>query len=157
MCTVVDAGAVLMHPAVAFTLTAHTMTLRDDGLRVSRPQPFLEAAAQAQGIERLRLIDTGLDPVCGPRGQWDDGSNALAVGGGVAICHERNTETISRLEAVGLRVVQVPGSELSSRRGGPRGMCCPVSRDPARAGELAPAQVDAADPVAADARQLAPA
>jgi arginine deiminase len=157
LCTVVDAGAVLMHPAMAYTLTAHLITLRDDGLRVSRAQPFLEAAAQAQGIEQLRLIDTGLDPVCGPRGQWDDGSNALAIGGGVAICHERNTETISRLEAAGQRVVQVPGSELSSSRGGPRGMCCPVSRDPARAGELEPAQVATTDPVAVEARELAPA
>jgi arginine deiminase len=131
LCTVLDVGTVVMHPSTAFTLTAHTITSRPEGLRVSRPQPFLEAAAQAIGIERLQLIDTGMDPVAGRRGQWDDGSNALALSPGLAVVHERNTETIGRLEAAGVRVIQVPGSELGSSRGGPRCMSCPVGRDPA--------------------------
>lgn len=130
ICTMMGAETAVMYPALAFTLTAHTITPRGDGLRVSRAQPFLEAAAQAMGIERLNVIDTGLDPLTGRCSQWDDGSNALAVGSGLALCHERNVETNSRLEAAGLRVIRVPGSELGSRRGGPRGMCCPVGRDP---------------------------
>ena len=133
LCTVIDAGTVMMHPRVAFTLTTHMITPQPDGLRVSRPQPFLEAAAQAIGIERLNVIDTGLDPVPGRRSQWDDGNNALAIGPRVAVVHERNTETILRLEGAGVRVIQVPGSELASSRGGPRGMSCPVGRDPAAA------------------------
>jgi arginine deiminase len=131
LCTVVDADTVMMHPGVAFTLTAHLITPRPDGLRVSRPQPFLEAAAQAIGIERLNVIDTGLDPAPGRRGQWDDGNNALAIGPRVAMVYERNSETIARLEGAGVRVIQVPGSELASLRGGPRCMSCPVGRDPA--------------------------
>jgi len=133
-CTVLDADTVLMHPALAFTLTAHLITMRPAGLRVSRPQPFLEAAAQAMGIERLRVIDTGLDPV-GGRGPWDDGGNALALGPGLAVCNERNTQTITRLEAAGVAVIGVPGSELGSSRGGPRCMACPVAREPAAEGE----------------------
>jgi arginine deiminase len=133
LCTVIDAGTVMMHPRVAFTLTTHMITPQPDGLRVSRPQPFLEAAAQAIGIERLNVIDTGLDPVSGRRSQWDDGNNALAIGPRVAVVHERNTETILRLEGAGVRVIQVPGSELASTRGGPRCMSCPVGRDPAAA------------------------
>jgi arginine deiminase len=70
LCTSIDAGTVLMHPATAFTLTAHTMTAHPAGTRVSRPQPFLEAAARALGIERLSVIDAGPD----------DGGNALALG-----------------------------------------------------------------------------
>jgi arginine deiminase len=131
LCTVIDSGTVLMHPRTAFSLTACTISPRPDGLRVSRPQPFLEAAAQAIGIERLNVIDTGLDPSSGRRGQWDDGSNALALGPRLAVVHERNTETITRLEALGVRVIQVPGSELASSRGGPRCMSCPIGRDPA--------------------------
>lgn len=134
LCTVIDSGTVLMHPRTAFTLTACTISPRPDGMRVSRPQPFLEAAAQAIGIERLNVIDTGLDPVSGRRGQWDDGSNALALGPRLAVVHERNTETISRLEALGVQVIQVPGSELGSSRGGPRCMSCPIGRDPAMTG-----------------------
>jgi arginine deiminase len=114
-----------MHPATAFTLTAHTITAGPDGTRVSRPQPFLEAAARALGIERLAVIDAGPDDV----------GNALALGPRLVVCHERSTEAISRLEAAGMTVIQVPGRELAGRRGGPRCLSCPVGRDPAAEGE----------------------
>jgi arginine deiminase len=130
VCTVIDMDAVVMHPALAFTLTAHTIAPRPDGMRVSRPQPFLEAAAQAMGIGQLKVIETGLDPLTAPRRQWDDASNAMALGGGIAVCYERNIETNARLESAGIEVIRVPGSELASFRGGPRAMCCPVTRDP---------------------------
>ena len=125
LCTVIDSGTVLMHPATAFMLTAHTITAHPDGTRVSRPQPFLEATARALGVERLNVIDAGPD----------DGGNVLALGPRLVVCHERSTEVISRLEAAGVAVIQVPGSELASRRGGPRGMACAVSRDPAAEGQ----------------------
>jgi arginine deiminase len=131
VCTVVDVDTVIMHPRLAFTLTVHTITPRADGMRVSRPQPFLEAAAQAMGIDRLKVIETGLDPVTAHRQQWDDGGNALAIDRRIAVCHERNVETNARLQAAGIRVIPVPGSELGSHRGGPRCMACPVARDPA--------------------------
>ena len=133
LCTAIDIDTVVMHPGMAFTLTAHLITTRSDGLQVSRSQPFLGAAAQAIGIERLKVIDTGMDPVSAHRAQWDDGNNALAIGPRVAVVHERNTETIARLEDAGVQVIQVPGSELASRRGGPRCMSCAVGRDPAGA------------------------
>ena len=139
VCTVVDADTVVMYPAFAFTLTAHTITPRADGMRVSRPQPFLEAAAQAMGIAQLKVIDTGLDPLSAPRRQWDDASNALALGSRLAICYERNAETNARLEAAGVEVIRIPGSELGSPRGGPRCMSCPVTRDPAA--EQEPAEI----------------
>jgi arginine deiminase len=140
VCTVVDVDTVVMYPRLAFTLTAHTITPRADGMRVSRPQPFLEAAAQAMGIDRLKVIDTGVDPLLVPRQQWDDGGNALAIDRRVVVCHERNVETNARLEAAGVQVIRVPASELGSARGGPRSMTCPVARDPAAspdAGETA--------------------
>jgi arginine deiminase len=130
ICTMVDADAVVMHPAVAYTLTARSITPRADGLRVSHPQPFLEAAALAMGIDRLRVIGTGLDPVCAGREQWDDGGNTLAIAPRLAVSYERNVETNARLEAGGIEVIRVPGSELGSGRGGPRCMSCPVSREP---------------------------
>jgi arginine deiminase len=155
ICTVVDLDTVVMYPALAFTLTAHTITPRPDGMRISHPQPFLEAAAQAMGIERLKIIDTGLDPLTGPRGQWDDGNNALAIGRSVAVCHERNVETNSRLEAAGITVIRVPGSELGSRRGGPRCMSCPVGRDPAGIPDSYPALGEAGQPARTLYRELA--
>ena len=136
ICTVIGSGVIVMHPALAYTLTVHSITSRGDRLRVSRPQPFLAAAAQAMGIDRLTVIDTGLDPLTAPRGhgpggQWDDGGNALSLGRGLAICDERNVETNARLTEAGIQVIPVPASELGGGRGGPRCMSCAVTRDPA--------------------------
>jgi arginine deiminase len=150
VCTVIDVDAVVMYPALAFTLTAHIITPRADGMRVSRPLPFLEAAAQVMGIDQLKVIETGLDPVSAPRRQWDDASNAMAVGSRLAVCYERNVETNARLEAAGIEVIRVPGSELASLRGGPRSMCCPVTRDPI-------VGLDAAEPASTPGRALAAA
>ena len=82
------------------------------------------------GIDRLKVLGTGLDPAAGRLDQWDDGGNALAIGRRIAVCNERNVETNARLAAAGIEVIAVPGSELGSRRGGPRCMCAPISRDP---------------------------
>ncbi|HET8616365.1 MAG TPA: arginine deiminase [Actinomycetales bacterium] len=135
VCTMVDTDAVVMYPNIAYELTAYVVTA-DGGdvaggeLEVSAPQPFLTAAATAMGIDELRVIDTGLDPVTAEREQWDDGNNTLALAPRVTVAYERNTETNARLEAAGIEVVAVAGSELGSGRGGPRCMSCPVSRDP---------------------------
>jgi arginine deiminase len=131
ICTMVDVDKIVMYPAVAYSLTAYTVTSENGDLRVSRARPFLEAAAQAMGIERLSVIDTGLDPVTAEREQWDDGNNTLAVGPRLAVAYERNIETNARLEAAGIEVIRIQGSELGSGRGGPRCMSCPVLRDPA--------------------------
>jgi arginine deiminase len=130
VCTMVDADAVVMFPAVADTLSAYTVTPHGDGLHIADPQPFLEAAATAMQIDRLRVIDTGLDPVTAEREQWDDGNNTLALAPGLVVAYERNTETNDRLEKAGIEVVRVAGSELGSGRGGPRCMSCPILRDP---------------------------
>jgi arginine deiminase len=130
ICTMVDTDAVVMFPAVAGTLAAYTVTPHDDGLRVSQPRPFLDAAAAAMGIDRLRTIDTGLDPVTAEREQWDDGNNTLALAPGLVVAYERNVVTNHALERAGIEVVRIAGSELGSGRGGPRCMSCPVARDP---------------------------
>jgi arginine deiminase len=142
ICTMVDVDAMVMYPAVADSLVAWTVTARsgspahpaDDSdtaeLAVTGPQPFLTVAAAAMGIDRLRVIDTGLDPVTAEREQWDDGNNTLALAPRLAVAYERNTVTNAALEAAGIEVVPIAGSELGSGRGGPRCMSCPVARDP---------------------------
>jgi arginine deiminase len=131
VCTMVDRDAVVMYPAVRDTLVAYPLQPDEaKGVRVAGPVPFLEAAAEAMGISRLRVIDTGLDPVTAEREQWDDGNNTLAVGPGVVVAYERNVETNERLEEAGIEVLRIRGSELGSGRGGPRCMSCPITRAP---------------------------
>jgi arginine deiminase len=152
VCTVLDHGVVLMVPALAFTLTALTITRRGGSPHVSRPQPFLEAAARALSIDRLTMIETGIDSMTGARGQWEDGANTLAIGDRVLVCDERNTETNSRLAAAGYEVIAVPCGELGGVRGGPRCLCAPLARDPQADDSLASDPQGAASP----APRLAP-
>jgi arginine deiminase len=131
VCTMVDVDAVLMYPSVAHSLVAYVLTAGDDGEPVvAEPRPFLAAAAAAMGIETLRLIDTGLDPVTAEREQWDDGNNTLAISPRLCVAYERNVETNAQLERAGIEVLRISGSELGSGRGGPRCMSCPISRTP---------------------------
>ncbi len=141
LCTLIGPDTVMMRPSVAYSLVARTITQRDDGLWLSHPRPFLEAAAQAMGLDRLQVIETGLGParvgparsgsLGGPLGQWDDAGNILTLGPGTVISYERNTLSNERLEAAGLEVIRVPGGELAGCRGGPRAISCPISREPA--------------------------
>ncbi|WP_110180931.1 arginine deiminase [Nocardioides solisilvae] len=149
VCTMVDVDKIVMYPNVADSLQAYAVTAGEgfhaprgngDGdergdrapgeLLVAGAEPFLVAAAKAMEIDTLHQIDTGLDPVTAEREQWDDGNNTLALAPRVAVAYERNDETNDRLEAAGIEVVRIAGSELGSGRGGPRCMSCPISRAP---------------------------
>jgi arginine deiminase len=130
VCTMVDRDAFVMYPAIRDSLAAYPLRPDDGGVRVDGPEPFLTAAAKAMSMDRLRVIDTGLDPVTAEREQWDDGNNTLALAPGIVVAYERNVETNARLEAAGIEVLRISGSELGSGRGGPRCMSCPVNRAP---------------------------
>src|ERR1700677_941203 len=117
VCTMVD------------TLSAFTIQRTPDGVTISDAAPFHEAAAKAMGIDKLRVIDTGPDPVIAEREQWDDGNNTLALQPGVVVAYERNVQTNARLLDAGIEVLTVAGSELGTGRGGPRCMSCPAARE----------------------------
>ena len=116
--------------ALADSLSAFTIRRTPDGVRISEAVPFATAAAAALGIDRLRVIDTGLDPVTAQREQSDDGNNTLALAPGVVVAYERTTETNARLADAGIEVLPIAAGELGTGRGGPRCMSCPAARDP---------------------------
>lgn len=130
VCTMVDTDAVVMYPAIQDSLSAFTLKRTVDGISILDEAPFVRAAAEAMGIDRLRVIDTGLDPVTAEREQWDDGNNTLALAPGVVVAYERNTETNARLQDAGIEVLPIEAAELGTGRGGPRCMSCPAARDP---------------------------
>ena len=130
VCTMVDVDAAVMYPAITESLSAFTLKRTPEGVWISDAMPFVKAAADAMGIDRLRVIDTGLDPITAEREQWDDGNNTLALAPGVVVAYERNTETNARLQDAGIEVLSIAAAELGTGRGGPRCMSCPAARDP---------------------------
>jgi arginine deiminase len=131
VCTMVDTDAVVMYPNIVDSLSAFTIHRDGDGgVKIDDAAPFVAAAAAAMGIEKLRVIATGLDPVTAEREQWDDGNNTLALAPGVVAAYERNIETNARLRDAGIEVLPIQASELGTGRGGPRCMSCPAARDP---------------------------
>lgn len=63
------------------------------------------------------------------REQWNDGANTLAIAPGVVIVYERNHVTNEMLRMQGVKVLEIPSSELSRGRGGPRCMSMPLYRE----------------------------
>ena len=129
VCTMVDTDTVVMYANIVDTLSAFTLRRTEAGVAISDAEPFTEATATAIGIEKLRVIDTGRDPVVAEREQWDDGNNTLALAPGVVVAYERNVQTNTRLQDAGIDVLTIAGSELGTGRGGPRCMSCPAARD----------------------------
>lgn len=130
VCTMVDKDAVVVYSGVRDQMQGFTMTPNEDnGIDVAEPEPFFTAAAKALELDELRVLDTSSDPVTDEREQWDDGNNTLAIAPGVVVTYERNEFTNSRMEAAGIEVLSIDGTQLGSGRGGPRCMSCPIVRD----------------------------
>ncbi|WP_261673858.1 arginine deiminase family protein, partial [Oenococcus oeni] len=91
----------------------------------------LEAVLKDQlNLSELDLIPTGNgDPIVSAREQWNDGSNTLAIAPGVVVTYDRNYVSNATLKKHGIKVLEVPSSELSRGRGGPRCMTMPIYRD----------------------------
>jgi arginine deiminase len=66
--------------------------------------------------------------IASEREQWNDGSNTLCVAPGKIVVYDRNYVTNQHLRSFGLEVFEMPSSELSRGRGGPRCMSMPLRR-----------------------------
>ena len=96
---------------------------------VTQEESFLGAVADALGVAKLHVVETGGDAYQQEREQWDDGNNVVALEPGVVVAYERNTYTISKMREAGVEVVTIEGFELGKGRGGGHCMTCPLLRD----------------------------
>ena len=129
--TQVDRDVFTVHPEILGSLRVYRITPgQRERLRVTELSGTLEdLLAAALGPDRVKLIRCGGgDRVASEREQWNDGSNTLCIAPGKVVVYDRNYVTNAILRDNGIKVFEMPSSELSRGRGGPRCMSMPLRR-----------------------------
>lgn len=130
--TMVDKNIFVVHPNIQRSIRSFLITRRGDGRLYIREsgKPIDEALQEAMELDSIHLIRCGgASTIDAAREQWNDGANTLAVAPGEVITYSRNYVTNTILRDRGITVHEIPSSELSRGRGGPRCMSMPLQRE----------------------------
>ena len=134
VCTQVDHDKFIIHPGILGSLRIFMIrrgSAGKDTLHVTQmSSPLEEVLASCLGTDHVTLIHCGgKDRIAAEREQWNDGSNTLCIEPGKVVVYDRNYITNRVLEDSGVQVLEMPSSELSRGRGGPRCMSMPLVRE----------------------------
>ena len=134
VCTQVDHDKFIIHPGILGSLRIFMIrrgSAGKDTLHVTQmSSPLEEVLASCLGTDHVTLIHCGgKDRIAAEREQWNDGSNTLCIEPGKVVVYDRNYITNRVLEDSGVQVLEMPSSELSRGRGGPRCMSMPLIRE----------------------------
>ena len=133
VCTQLDRDKFVVHPGIMGNIRIFEVTPGKDCRKIKARElrgSIEEVLAWYMGLDHVTLIKCGAgDRVAAEREQWNDGSNVVAIKPGTVIAYARNVITNTVLRENGIEVLEIPGSELSRGRGGPRCMSMPMQRE----------------------------
>ncbi len=128
--TQIDYDKFTIHPEILGTLKVFELNKGENGVEIQVIEDSLEAILSKYLKRPVKLIMCGNgDEISAGREQWNDGANTLCIRPGVVVVYERNWVTNRRLIDLGIKVIEIPSSELSRGRGGPRCMSMPLVRE----------------------------
>ena len=129
--TMVDRDTFTVHPNILREIDVFVLTREGESIHIAQESGTLESILQKHlHLDRVRLLRCGSrSPIDAAREQWNDGSNTLAIAPGEVVVYARNRVTNALLRDNGIKVLEIPSSELSRGRGGPRCMSMPLVRE----------------------------
>lgn len=131
--TQVDYDKFTIHPGILRTLRVFEVKKgeKTGELKVTeKAQTLKNILKESLEVDDVTLIHCGgKDMIVSEREQWNDGSNTLCIEPGKVVVYDRNYVTNQILRDNGIEVLEMPSSELSRGRGGPRCMSMPLIRN----------------------------
>jgi len=131
--TQVDHSKFVIHSELTRTIKVYELTKDPKHIGKLHVKPIeqsLQKILDTYLNTKVTLIPCGGgDVVASDREQWNDGANMMAIAPGEVISYERNHITNAILRNNGITVHEIPSSELSRGRGGPRCMSMPLERE----------------------------